>query len=209
MGKITATALRETRAFGERKFWDDRAKRWIAEEDDRRHAEALELIEAPAAAGRRRRTKWAVDHLYEQEVLTPAQHDAAHRLVAVIARAEHPPRLAGSSLVAVHPAWDQTFATEVDRAARAWDGAQSREIARTARLWVLAAPRTTKSRMRLYGLLFAFPQRSWKSLSSSRRSLRDPGGTAARVAALLDVVAAFWEAQDCSYGASATEPSAR
>ena len=75
---------------------------------------------AEAEARPRRRTKWALDHLMDAGDITTDQHDAGVRYAQVRAVVLRPPPLAGSQLVGVHPAWDMTFAAEIERAARAW-----------------------------------------------------------------------------------------
>jgi hypothetical protein len=145
----------------------------------------------------RRRSKWAIDHLLDTGQITANQHTAAERLAAAIVAASEPPHLPGSAPTQVHPGWDLTFATEMDRVSRHWKRATARSAAQGARSWVAAAPLTTKARMRLYDRLFALPSPSWKII------LNGGGHTTRiceRVSALLDVIDAYWAAMDAGYG---------
>ena len=139
------------------------------------------------------RRKWAIDHLLDTGQISPDQHTAAGRLHEVIIVAATPPPMAGLNLGAVHTSWDLTVGAEVRRCR--WEVSQSRQIARGARSWVAAAPLTTKPRLRLYDRLFALPLPSWRMIRASDARLK-----AERISALLDVLAAYWDAMDRGYG---------
>jgi hypothetical protein len=170
--------------------------RRIEREDEARRQQAWADRAEPR---QRRRSKWAVDHLLDTGQITPDQHTAAERLAQAIVIANTPPHLAGSAPTQVHPGWDLTFATEMDRVTRHWKRANARSAARGARSWVAAAPLTTKARMRLYDRLFALPAPPWKSI------LNGNGHTTRiceRVSSLLDVIDAYWAAMDAGYGSA-------
>lgn len=200
MGK-TQIALNEQKRVQEKKFWDARARRWIAEEDERQHQAVIE--------GHRKRPKWVIEHLYEQEHLTPEQVGAARRLAGAIAIADKPPHLGQSALVSVHPAWDLTFTTELERAALCISTAQARETVKQANLWIATFARrgkanTQRGRRTLYVRLFSFPQRSWKRLcQDSGAGGRYEERLRQRVRELLDQLVIFWADMDRGYGPSA------
>lgn len=169
--------------------------RKIADQDEAERQEAWEERKAANDGARVRRTKWAVDHLLDVGQITPPQHDAAVRYAEAYAAAVRPAPLGGSQLLSVHPAWDQTFGREMTRVMNGWNAEASRAIVLAARAWVQAAPRTNKARMSLMQRLFALPAPSWQIIR-----IRDANHMHDRVSSLLDVLRAFWDAQDEGYG---------
>lgn len=193
---ITTASLRAAAVATENKFWDERSRHWRAEDDERQR---LAIVE-----GHRRRPKWAIEHLYEQDRLTPAQRHAASRLATAIEAANGAPALSASSPHASpHTGWDLTCAAEVEYIARVWNAAQSREIAAGARSWVCRYLGRAKGRMPLYDRLFAFPLRSWTRLrTDTGGGGRYEGRLVVRVAEICDAVGAYWQTMDAGYGPS-------
>lgn len=191
---ITSASLKAAQVATENRYWDERSRRWRAEDDERQR---LAIVE-----GHRRRPKWAIEHLHQQGRITSPQREAADRLAAAIEAAHNAPALSASSPHASpHTGWDLTCAAEVDRVARLWSAAQSREVARGARSWVSRHLGRAKGRMPLYDRLFAFPLRSWTRLrTDTGGGGRYEGRLVVRVAEICDAVDAYWQTMDAGYG---------
>lgn len=177
----TQVSLNAQRKAAEKKYWDQRAARWVREEDDRQQRYAIE--------GSRRRTKWAIDHLYEQDKITLDQHGAASRLGLVVAVAAAPPLVGAANVVPIHAAWDLTLAAELRRIASVCGPAEARDQANDARSWVASSPLATPKRMRLYDAMFALPCRSWRAITGGHDVRDDMTGQAC---AIFDSLIAFW-----------------
>lgn len=202
MARTTTVRLKTLQDAQEDRFWSQRAQRWITEEDDRRF---LEVTEGDAPS--RKRPKWAIEHLYEQERITPAQAAAARRTAEAVIVAATPPHLSASNLIGVHPDWDLTFSTELDRAARHLAVANARQAAQQARVWVCVGRglrsygNMTKARRKLYDRLFALPQRSWTRICrDSCINGRDEARLRTRVRDILDTLDGYWADADRNYG---------